>query len=139
MHKSARGQAALKMSKEKRTLVLKQRLRKSTKHMDEVSKGVEDASNKGNKYKCKQCPFNTNVIALIGRHIIQKHSNKNVCKHCDKTFSFRDTLRRHIKHKHQIKIIDENGKIVGKRLNCAECKNKDEEIKHKEAEHILKK
>ena len=52
---------------------------KSTKQMDEVSKGVEDASSKGNKYKCKQCPFNTNVIALIGRHIIQNvlvHSGK---------------------------------------------------------------
>ena len=128
------GERLRKMSVEKRTLALKLKMMKSSTEIDNVSKGMEHTRSNGNKYKCKQCPFNTNVIALIGRHIIQKHSNKNICKHCDKTFSFKDTLRRHIKHKHQIQIVDESGKVVGIKLNCGECKNKDEVLKHKEAE-----
>ena len=128
------GKRIRKMSVEKRTLVIKLKSLKSEKHIKEVSNGVEEASKEGNKYNCKQCNFSTNVISLIGRHIIQKHSNKKECKHCNKTFSFKDSLRRHIKHRHRITIIDTDANDVVTKTNCVECKNKDEVIKHKEAE-----
>ena len=64
------GKRLRKMALEKRTLVVQLKSLKGEKHIDEVSKGVEEASKEGNKYKCKQCNFSTNAISLIGRHII---------------------------------------------------------------------
>ena len=124
-----------KMSKEKRTLVMKLKSIKSDLKINEISNGVEKDTSKESKYKCKQCMFNTNIIALMGGHILQKHGDQHKCPQCDKRFSFKDLLKRHMKHKHEIIIIGKkDGSIVGSKQECGECKIKDEVIKHKEGE-----
>ena len=123
-----------KMSREKRTLMMKVKSSTIDMQINEVTNGVEKDITKENKYKCKQCPFKTDIIGLIGRHILQKHRNQHKCPTCDKTFLFKEPLKRHMKRNHEIIIIGKkDGSAVHPRA-CAECKIKDEVLTHKEEE-----
>ena len=124
-----------KAAKEKRTLFMQLKSKTKNIQINEVSDGVEKDIIKENKYKCKQCPFKTNILALMGKHILHKHRNQHKCPECDKMFSFKEPLKRHMKRIHEIIIIGKrDGSLVGPKKDCAECKIKDEVLKHKEDE-----
>ena len=99
------GHRLRKMSKEKRNLVMKLKSTTTDMEINEVSNGLEKDITKENKYKCKQCPFKTNILALVGKHILHKHRNQHKCPTCNKTFSFKAPLKRHMKRQHEIIII----------------------------------
>ena len=102
-----------KAAKVKRTLVMQLKSKTKNMHINEVSDGVEKDIIKENKYKCKQCLFKTDILALMGKHILHKHRKQHKCPACDKTFSFKEPLKRHMKRIHEIIIIGKkDGSLV---------------------------
>ena len=95
-----------------------------TKPEDISLKPAEDETN---VIKCRRCKFTTATIKDLVKHTKRKHTCQYKCKKCKETFIFKATLNKHTTRRHP------EIEIVNSRQCNAECKMKDDVIKHKES------